>query len=123
VFISHPDAKLKTENYYWVDEYPCLQKRYVLNGFIYAIFGIYDYWDITHSPESQKVFSECMTTIKDHIFYYRVPGARSYYDLKYKEQFPVYHRIHIMQLRWLSLLTGDTFFSNVADLFTYDFPS
>jgi hypothetical protein len=120
-YISTPDELVQTSNYYWVDEYPQTELMYTLNGFIFAMYGLYDYWREFHDDQAASLFSNACATIEDHIALFRVPGGISYYDLKFRKQLPSYHKLHIAQLRMLTLLTGDPFFSQTADVFYSDY--
>lgn len=109
------------ENYYWIEEYPADNPSHVLNGFIFAIYGLYDYYITTHNPESLKLLNAAITTVEHYIGQYRNPGNISFYDLKNKFLNENYHPIHIDQLNMLSKITGESYFKEMADLFGNDY--
>ena len=41
----------------WLEEYPTIPTSHVLNGFIYAIFGIYDLYRVTKGKNVFNVFA------------------------------------------------------------------
>jgi rhamnogalacturonyl hydrolase YesR len=108
------------QQYFWIEEYPTEEPTHVLNGYIYAIFGVYDYYQITKKEEAKNVLMASMTTIHDNIHRWRVPGDLSRYGLKYEHQSKLYHKIHIHQLQVLYKITGASRFKEMSELFTKD---
>lgn len=107
----------------WIEEYPMDLPPQTLNGMIFAIYGIYDYYRIIRDKESEKILKAAITTIKVNIHQFRSPGEVSYYCLKHKKiknQLPNYHPIHINQLRMLYKITGDAYFNEMAGKFEKD---
>ena len=107
--------------YYWIEEYPMMDATHVLNGFIYAIFGLYDYYQLNKDELSRTLIDASLTTLFRHLTEYRVPGYKSYYCLKHKAQGEFYHTVHIIELKKLSEIAGDTYFKDMSDLFYHDF--
>ena len=107
--------------YFWIEEYPADEPSHVLNGFITASFGLYEYYLATQNPTARRLFLASMTTIKHYLNDFRVPGDISYYCLKFRNQEPKYHRMHISQLLQLHRLTGDEFFEEMSQLFYEDY--
>lgn len=114
---------LTEDNFYWIAEYPQQEdpQMYTLNGFMFAIIGLYDYWYEFGGEDIEELLSWSLTTLKEYAPKFRVEGDISYYDLKYKVQSDRYHKHHIEELRYMTLITGDTFFDSLADLFLSDF--
>lgn len=94
----------------------------VLNGHMFALFGVYDYWRLTGDEEAIAYLDGAATTVLDVLPKIRVPGGISYYcwqDACRRKawQNPTYHEIHSWQLDMLADLTGDARFSDwAADL-------
>lgn len=109
-------------NYFWIEEYPAEgEPIHVLNGFIYATFGLYDYYLTTEDPEALKLLNASITTVEHYIEEYRNPGGVSFYALKDKPTNPFYHGVHINQLNLLNKITGEAYFKEMADLFESDY--
>jgi len=109
-------------NYLWIEEYPNeTDPNFTLNGFIFCIYGLYEYWSVTKDPHAEFLIQASITTIKHYIEQFRVPGGISYYCLKHKFQYPGYHNIHIGQLKTLYAFTGDKYFEAMADSFYNDY--
>jgi hypothetical protein len=101
--------------YLWLEEYPILPPAHTLNGMIFALFGIYDYYRIVKSPASEKLLRGTIRTIKDHISQFRVKNGISHYCIKHpKVKSLGCHKIHIWQLEAIYRITGDVFFLDMS---------
>jgi hypothetical protein len=105
---------------YWIEEYTTDVPSQTLNGFIYALYGVYDYWLMTHSRNAEEVLQDCLSTIRNYLPYYRRPGQPSFYGLRFRYYARGYHYVHIDQLRQLYKITGDGFFRDWADTLQSD---
>jgi len=82
----------------------------VLNGFMNALFGLYEYWFETGSDLARSFFFEGAQTLSENIHRYDT-GSWSDYDLLHHgAASPSYHRQHIDQLRMMYELTGNEMF-------------
>ena len=92
----------------WFEEYAdegALSGK-VLNGFIFALLGLYGYSFLTNSGEAYAMFWEGALTLSANIHRYD-SGSWSYYDLLYHYIIPLdYHKGHINQLRIMYELTN-----------------
>ena len=86
----------------------------MLNGHVFAMFGLYDYWHYTGNPEVARYFDGGATTVLERMMpLVRVPGGVSYYCVQAEYcQSPLwqngnYHGIHYWQLDTLARITGD----------------
>lgn len=114
-------SRVSEYHYLWIEEYPRNDREdRVLNGFMYAMFGLYDYWKLVRDEASRHVLEGTLTTLKTQIWRYRVPGRISYYCLGHHTRIAKYHLVHIEQLRYLAKMSGDPFFARVADQFESD---
>lgn len=95
----------------WFEEYPSDPPSYVLNGFIYTIFGLYDLFRITKDLDVKKDIDSCIITLKKNLYKYD-SGYWSYYDLQKKELVRYYYQqnAHIPQLEILYKLTNELIF-------------
>lgn len=107
--------------YLWLEEYPRLQPAYTLNGMIFALFGVYDYYRITKNPMAENTLRGAILTIKENIDKFRVENAISHYCLRHPMVRSLkYHKIHIWQLKELYKITGDSVFLESAKSFAAD---
>lgn len=109
------------EGFFWVEEYPMDACTFTLNGFIFGLYGVYDYYKTTGSAFAEEVFRKSIRTLYNYIPNFRNPGSISYYCLKHKVTSSNYHGIHIEQLITLYKITGLKRFQKYANLFQSDF--
>ncbi|RYM33914.1 hypothetical protein ERX46_08085 [Brumimicrobium glaciale] len=95
----------------WYEEYPSEPASYVLNGFIYTLFGLYDLYRVTQDEEVKKNIDLCVKTLKNNLPKFD-SGYWSYYDLQYKELVRYYYQknVHVPQMAVMYKLTGEEIF-------------
>jgi heparosan-N-sulfate-glucuronate 5-epimerase len=102
----------------WFEEYIVSPPTHILNGFIWAAWGVYDYFLATGNPVAQSTFARSVETISKNLNRYDA-GFWSLYEESGTRlpmlASPFYHRLHIVQLRVLYRLTGMETFSQYAD--------
>jgi len=110
-----------SNGYLWFEEYPNAPAAYTLNGMIFALLGIYDYYRITEDIEVENMLMGSILTIKDNINKFRVEGGISHYCLRHPAVRSVsYHKVHIRQLKMLYKITGDNYFLEMSKKFISD---
>jgi len=102
----------------WIEEYLVEPPTHILNGFMWALWGVFDFWIATSDPWAKRVFDRGVATLLHNLPRYDV-GYWSLYEqsgtwLKMMAS-PFYHRLHIVQLRVMASLTGDQQFAEAAD--------
>lgn len=116
---SHPWSSVIIDGSLYLEEYaggqPPLQ---VLNGQLFAAFGLYDYWRWTGDAEVARLLDGSLTTVLEMMPKIRVPGGVSVYcaQSNYCERWhhEKYHVIHSWQLDTAARLTGDARFAEWA---------
>lgn len=107
---------------FWIEEYPTEPTpSRTLNGFVFAIYGVYDYYQLTKDQTAHDILQRSLSTIKNYMPSFRRPGRPSYYGLRFGHFAGDYHMCHIDQLRMLHRMTGDPFFAAFADTLKADF--
>ena len=114
-------AQVDKAGYLWFEHYAGGALGHVLNAHLYAIFGLRDYWQEVHTAEALRVLQGGITTMRDNARKYRRPGTFSYYCLINRIALPQYHSLHIGQLRYLAIASGDSYFARLADTFARDY--
>ena len=94
--------------------YEYTHRGVVLNGWIFAIFGLYDFILIHKDREIQSVFEKTIDTLKHDLKRFD-NGYWSMYDLEDRIASPFYHNLHIAQMQALYLVTGDEIFKEYTD--------
>lgn len=119
--------------YVWYEEYPTRPNSiFVLNGFLYSLFGLYDLYNCLkfHSnyynqQETEFIFdlyNEGIESLKNLLNLFDT-GSRTYYDLRHILNFNHslpniarwdYHMLHINQLLHLLTIKFDIFINNTV---------
>jgi hypothetical protein len=104
----------------WFEEYVgSVEPVQVVNGHIYATFGLYDYARLTDDEAAVELFDGAATTVLHSFGAYRARGDVSYYCAgqycKDREWQPgSYHRGVVRQVETLALMTSDRAFLDRA---------
>jgi hypothetical protein len=101
----------------WFEEYIVVPPTHILNGFIWASWGVYDYFLATEYGRAKTLFDEGVRTLAANLHRYNA-GFWSLYEhsgtwLKMLAS-PFYHHLHIVQLDVLYRLTGEEIFKRYA---------
>ena len=112
---------IDTDGNVWLEEYIINSPTHILNGFLWALWGVWDYYLLTKEDRAFNLFNTCVQTLKKNLFSYDI-GFWSLYDLS-KQNFKMiashfYHRLHIVQLRATFIISGENIFNDYSDKFT-----
>ena len=112
--VDYRDGGVKrfdSRNNLWFEEYPSEKPSFVLNGYIYALLGIYDLWRVTGEAEIKTKIDQCIQTLQDSLHLYD-SGYWSIYDqLKKELATRYYHKnIHIPLMDIMHKLSGEEVF-------------
>ena len=102
----------------WFEEYIVSPPTHILNGFIWAAWGLHDYLLATGDPTAKALFHQGVQTLLKNLDRYDL-GFWSLYEqsgmrLKMVAS-PFYHQLHVVQLRVMHRLTGEEEFARLAD--------
>ena len=102
----------------WFEEYIVSPPTHILNGFIWATWGVYDYFLGTKDESAKRLFDRAVQTLLHNVDRYDL-GFWSLYEQS-GTRLPMvasnfYHRLHIVQLRIMHRLTGENKFAQVAE--------
>ena len=102
----------------WFEEYIVSKPTHILNGFIWAAWGVYDYFLATGSREAVNLFASAVETLCKNLDLYDL-GFWSLYEQSGTRipmiASPFYHRLHIAQLRVMHRITSERAFVRYAD--------
>ncbi|HWQ72192.1 MAG TPA: D-glucuronyl C5-epimerase family protein [Desulfitobacteriaceae bacterium] len=110
-------AKLSGGDFF--EEYPSAVPSFVLNGFIFALWGLRDYYLVSADSEAEERYQAGLKTLRKHLSEYNIGWlAWSRYDLYPFRVANIasifYHKLHIQQLLACRLLTGDKYYEELA---------
>ena len=101
----------------WLEEYIVSPPTHILNGFIWALWGVYDYFLATGNPAARDLFANSVETLRTNLERYDL-GFWSLYELAGTRlpmvASPFYHQLHIVQLGVMGQLTGREIFTRYA---------
>lgn len=88
-------------------------KPTVLNGWIFSLFGLYDYLKIVNDDKIKDIYDKSIRTLINRMedydnFYW------SKYDIDKMLASPFYHKLHIAQLEVMHNITGEKIFGEYA---------
>ncbi len=102
----------------WFEEYIVSPPTHILNGFIWAAWGVHDYFLVSGDPTAQAIFQQAVQTLLANLGKYDMGFWSLYEQSGTKLQMVAssfYHRLHIVQLRVMHTLTGEAKFAEFAD--------
>jgi len=111
------DRSENNEKNLWIEEYLVDPPTHILNGFMWALWGVFDFCLARSDVSAKGIFDRGVETLVRNLNRFDT-GYWSLYEqsgtrLKMLAS-PFYHQLHIVQLRVMSQLTGDSRFAAVA---------
>lgn len=101
----------------WIEEYLVNPPTHILNGFIWALFGVYDYFLLTKEKCIKELFDSFVETLIKNLSQYDI-DFWSLYDLSGKDEKNLaslfYHDLHIVQLEILYKITNMNIFKDYS---------
>lgn len=111
--VRHRDERGRT----WLEEYIVSPPTHILNGFIWALWGVHDYKLATGDERAKELWDESLATLEACLGAFDT-GYWSRYDLAPLAMpnlaSPFYHRLHITQLEIMHRLSGRAVFARTA---------
>lgn len=98
-------------------EYCTYDGNVVLNGWIFAIFGLLDYLRWRHHDEVREALRQTLATLVNWLPVFTCDNGWSFYDTNKRVSSPFYHHLHIQLLRALYHLRGREDFEKAAQTF------
>ena len=102
----------------WFEEYILSPPTHILNGCIWAAWGVYDYFLATGSRQAVDLFASAVKTLRTNLERYDL-GFWSLYELSGTLlpmiASPFYHRLHVTQLRVMHSITSENIFARYAN--------
>lgn len=91
----------------WIEEYLVQPPTHILNGFIWALWGVRDYFLLTNDNQVRVFWEACLKTLEKNLHRFDT-GFWSLYDLSEGSKNVAsffYHKLHIVQLEIMYGLT------------------
>jgi len=109
--ITNYGAVYREEDELWIGEYP-ETRQHVLNGFIFAIFGLFDAYLITRSERYLKILVKAIATLIKNIGQYDLI-MWSKYDIK-RPADTIYHTLNTLLIIVLSKMINNQILIKIA---------
>ncbi len=103
----------------WIEEYLVTPPpSHILNGFLWALWGVEDMARLGGDPGAQGLFERCVATLVKNLARYDT-GYWSLYEIR-PSGMPMlassfYHSLHLVQLDYTASLTGEATFAKTAE--------
>jgi heparosan-N-sulfate-glucuronate 5-epimerase len=95
---------------------PGYLKTYILNGHIFSLIDLWNYYEYTHDNNAAIIFNKGVKYLKDNLWKYDT-GKWSYYDQIEDPASNGYQKIHTEQLAKLYNITGEPILKTYSDKF------
>lgn len=105
------------ENGVFLEEAPSQPRNTILNGWIFSLFGLYDYNLVLDDRRARDMFELSIDTLAQYLPSYD-NGYWSYYDSQTHLSSPFYHSLHISQLEALCLISHEPVFKRYHQQWT-----
>ena len=102
----------------FLEESPSQPRNTILNGWIFALFGLYDYNLAVDDAGARDIFERSIDTLAQHLVGYD-SGYWSYYNSQEHISSPFYHSLHISQLEALFLISQNPVFKEYHQRWTH----
>ena len=103
--------------HWWIEEYICRPPTHILNGFMWALWGVCDYHQLTGDGRAAELWRQSLRTLERNLGLFDC-GYWSLYDLSPVRlrnlASPFYHSLHLVQLQVMHRLTGEELFGETC---------
>ena len=117
VDVTDGGVSREVDGYIHYEEYPSKKRHHVLNGFIYAMWGLLDLIRYNDNALAKQLWEEGLATLAQRLPRYDM-GYWSFYHIGEGMKNPAtipYHKLHIEQLKAMYDITGQKIFKDYAD--------
>lgn len=94
--------------------YECTHEPLILNGWIFSLWGLYDYSKYIDDDNVKNTLTTTLNTLKKKLPEFDI-GYWSKYDIEKRICSSFYHKLHIAQLKVMYDLFGDEIYKKYAD--------
>lgn len=115
-FMVKPISEGGTTQYCGEDVYfyECTHDPLILNGWIFSLWGLYDYYKYTGDGDVEKLLAATLNSLEKKLPEFDIRYWSKYEDGK-RICSPFYHKLHIAQLTAMYDLFGDPVYKEYAD--------
>lgn len=111
-------VKKDSDTSWWYEEYVAdnvgAEESRVLNGMLFALIGVYEYYKYTDDADAKLIFDKGINNVKENLAKYDDGKGSSYYDILHTPP-DKYHLIHVDLLNKLYDITGEEIFREYSE--------
>ena len=111
-----------SKGYTWLEEYIVESPNHVLNGFIWALWGVRDYAVFMNDKYAWELWHSCVKTLRENLGHYDLGFWTTYDLIKFNPgRQPVmpcsiyYQNLHVVQMKAMYRLTSDFAFKHYEE--------
>jgi hypothetical protein len=106
---------------WWYEEYVAdnigAKESRVLNGMLFALIGVYEYYKYTNDMDAKLIFDKGVNSVKENLAKYDAGNGYSFYDILHNPP-DKYHLIHVDLLNRLYDITHEEIFREYSEKWT-----
>ena len=110
-----------SDSSWWYEEYVAdnigAEESRVLNGMLFALIGVYEYYKYTNDMDAKLIFDKGVNSVKENLAKYDDGNGHSYYDILHNPP-DKYHLIHVDLLNKLFGITHEEIFREYSEKWT-----
>ncbi len=106
------------EDYLWYEEYPNEDFCHVLNGKLFGMWGLWDYYCITQDEFALSLFQGGLASVLDNYPTWNFVGSDGSRYCKHENSCSNYHPVHLDELRKYRDFFGIEDFNDIIETFT-----
>ena len=109
ISIQESGFTLKSETGWWYEEFAAqhVQTPQILDGHIYALLGVHEYWTETKDDSALFIVNQGISALKHQLYLYDAGNGIVNYDRKGSIADQHYHELLVSLLKQLGQMTGD----------------
>jgi len=86
------------EDYLWYEEYPSADFCHVLNGKLFGMWGLWEYYCITRNSDALELLQGGIASVLDHYPLWDIDGIDGSHYCCHTTTITNYHEVHKLQL-------------------------
>lgn len=114
VEVKNGGIKTLKDGYVFYEEYPSYPLARVLDGFIFSLLGLYDYYRVSKDLEVKKLFEDGYKALTNNIEYWNYNDRWSWYGSHGNLSSPMYNKLNSCLLLAMYNITKDTYLKKIA---------
>lgn len=109
ISITNSGFTIKSKTGWWYEEFasPLVPTPQILDGHIYALLGVHEYWKETKDDSALFIVNQGIRALKDQLPFYDAGNGAVYYDRERSLADQHYHELLVGLMKQMGEMTGD----------------